>query len=238
MAAAKLVTSKHDMSEKFFFESCSRQPVQLQDRTARTIWDALLPELREWPNFSAEVTEEILNIVCNHARGGALMVQAPTEDLAGLLWEYTDDGYLQRRLAREDAGHVLRFGRRFTAVFAEFSEHAAGDRWPTDHADVDARGRPKDGGLAVSPTGAVRLAAVKFRVNLDVPFTWPGTGTRHATAFALAHALDRGIVVVRSDSGGLHVVTSSGARQGKVERLQRCQARPPRPPRTATAASQ
>jgi len=224
------------MSEKFFLQSCSRQPVLLQDRTARTLWNELLLELQGWPNFSAEVTEKILDIVCNHARGGALVVQAPTEDLAGLLWEFTDDGYLQRRLAQGDAGHVLRSSSRFEEVFAEFSEHAAGDRWPADHSDVDARGRPKDGGLAISPTGAVRLAAVKFRVNLDVPFTWPGTGTRHATAFALAHALDHGIVVVRSDSGGLHVVTSSGARQGNVERLQRCPARPPRPRRSATAA--
>lgn len=203
--------------------------MRVNNVTSRSLWDVLLHEMKSWPNSSNEVTDRMISMICNHARGGALLVQAPTGVLAELLWEYTDNGYLQRRLGREDAGHVLHSGQRFATTFAEFTEHVAGDRWPADYPDPDARGLPKDGGLAISPTGAVRLAAVKFRVNLDVPFTWAGTGTRHATAFALAHGLSYGLVVARSDAGSVHLVTSRSAREGLVYCLQR-RSRAARPP--------
>lgn len=140
------------------------------------------------------------------------MVHAPSKELEKLRWDITDKGYMSERVQENNVWNVMHEPRRFEELVAELSEHSEGDRWP---ADTPGAGLTKDGGWAISASGCIRMAAVKFFPE-PAPFCWPDVGTRHTTALNLAYYLRCGVVLVRSETGQVHIITSSGAKQGRV----------------------
>lgn len=184
------------------------------------ILDALEHEVRRWTSdrlFPLAVSKKVLWMVLKRARGGAMLIHAPTDELKRILGDPTDEGYLETRLHNAEILNVITAGSKFEQVLAEFSEHSETDRWPQDHADAAARGKSKDGAVVISATGNVRGAARQLTTDCSrIPFTWPDVGTRHKVSLAIAYNLDYGIAFVRSDSGKLHVVTSHSAKHGVV----------------------
>lgn len=172
------------------------------------------------------VAGALLNVLASAARGGVLLVQAPSHVLQAhhqmIAGEATDDGYLEKRMVEENILHVFDdrqkppVSAKFSSLLEEFSMHEEGDRWPDDYKDVRARGKPKDGGWVVSATGNIRCAARRFFPPQKAWYSWPSVGMRHTTAFSVACALECCIVFVVSDSKCLHIITSGGARVGVV----------------------
>uniref|UniRef100_A0A7S2NSR6 DAC domain-containing protein n=1 Tax=Zooxanthella nutricula TaxID=1333877 RepID=A0A7S2NSR6_9DINO len=151
-----------------------------------------------------------LELVCAHAAGGALVCvadgaafdrvfqpraecgqnTAPTVQLC-------DEGYMNRRLQGLPIADA-----RFAEAFRDFTEHAAGDRWPEDAADPFCRGRPKDGAFLIDARGQRKACAAKL-LGLPPAVSWPNRGTRHEAAAACAWAVSGSVVLVRSDSGSV-----------------------------------
>merc|ERR1711972_410065 len=84
------------------------------------------------------------------------------------------------------------------------------DCWPPTYHDEKARGKPKDGVIAVSPTGHVVKAATKV-LGLLAPCEWPLHGTKHEAAIALAGASQNSVVMIRSSRGDIRVLLGSHA---------------------------
>ena len=68
----------------------------------------------------------------------------------------------------------------FREAHLEFLAPTQDDRWPENHRDEYARGKPKDGALLLNPHGLRAEAAAKILpVGLKAaPFQWPGHETR------------------------------------------------------------
>merc|ERR1712070_715013 len=157
-------------------------------------------ELHLWSDQSEnmpQLTKEDVQALIRHVgevNGGALVVVGPKESLKKLHFATTDKNYMSNKLKNVEVSDAS-FGK----IFAEFTEHDRGDRWPLTHEDEEARGMPKDGAILVhaSAKGTKTKAAVKI-LGCEAPCNWPSSGNRHETAGAVAGKLDRGIVFVRS----------------------------------------
>mmetsp|Transcript_63339 Transcript_63339/g.160325 ORF Transcript_63339/g.160325 Transcript_63339/m.160325 type:complete len:523 (-) Transcript_63339:101-1669(-) len=154
-----------------------------------------------------------LSIMCEHASGGALVCVADPEAFrevfnacphngasAGAVARSCDKGYMTDRL---QGIHVS--DARFAEAFHDFTLHSDGDRWPDDHPDKDARGRPKDGAFLLSKSGYRVKCATKL-LGLQPAASWANIGTKHEAALACAWAVQGSFVFVRSDSGSLHII--------------------------------
>lgn len=196
--------------------------VQVIDMDAPKILDAIETEICTWDEdqnltVCRDASHKLLEHIQSAVISGMLLVHAPTKELERLQWQFSDGGYLQDRFEDEHAYRIFHDG--FTPIFREALLRSQSDRWPSDHPHEAARGQPKDGGFAISATGVVRLAAAKF-VNIPSPdVTWESMGTRHTTAFNLAHFLKHAVVYVGSDAGTLHVLTAGCARKLEVFRV-------------------
>jgi len=94
---------------------------------------------------------------------------------------------------------------RFADAFREFTLHSDNDRWPDDHTDPGARGQPKDGAFLLSTRGYRVKCAAKL-LGLPPAGKWESVGTKHEAALACAAAVAGSVVLVRSDSGSVHLV--------------------------------
>lgn len=162
---------------------------------------------------------EALGLVCDHARGGALLCIASAAAFAQVfgLAECTgeqqqpkpglrvaDKQYMTNRLRGVHISEPC-----FAQAFREFTEHSDDDRWPEDHPDAWARGQPKDGAFLVSTSGFRLKCAVKL-LGLPPPMHWDSVGTKHETAMACAWAVKGAQVFVRSDAGTIHYLVRNG----------------------------
>lgn len=145
-----------------------------------------------------------LSLVRNIAKGGTLLVIAPTPQVVRLQGHVriADEGYLTRRL--KDV-HIS--SQEFETVLEAATEHTDNDRWPEDCADEEARGQPKDGAIVLTTEGYRWCAAAKLIGLPTAPYSWPGVGTRHEAALQVACFLEKCVVMVRSDSGKVHVLS-------------------------------
>merc|ERR1740121_456062 len=161
----------------------------------------------------------MIDLACSCAKGGALIVVAAQDAYEEAFGEElqedatdsrrpavttSDGGYMTQRLRGVPVGHP-----DFAKAFAEFTEHSDTDRWPLSHPDEAARGQPKDGAFLISFSGYRTKCAAKV-LGLRPPMAWRGVGTKHEAALACAWAVCGSVVLVRSDSGALHVIWRRG----------------------------
>lgn len=162
---------------------------------------------RETSTWSADravptaIGECLLRTIARYARGGVLIVHAPTEDLNDLQMQSSDNGCLERQLNRRGARHVVHQGAEFTEMMAEWSDSSGGTA--------------QEGCWIVSANGEIRAAAIEIQPP-PAPFIWSSADKRQSRAFALAHSLRRGLVYVMSETGLLHMISAGGARHGLV----------------------
>jgi len=150
-----------------------------------------------------------LDLICNHASGGVLFCVAEADAFEQVLGtgvpgapctQSSDQGYMTDSLR----GIHIR-DARFQDSFREYTRHTHNDRWPEDHPDEWARGRPKDGAFLLSTDGYRVKCSAKL-LGLTAPVRWEGVGTKHEAALACAWAIPGASVFVKSDSGSLHFV--------------------------------
>jgi len=171
------------------------------------------PCFDDFPRVNCSMTRRTLlqaiELLFDHAAGGALLCVADAEAFrhvfdSGMPGRPTaqacDQGYMTERLR---GAHIS--DPRFAAAFREFTRHSDNDRWPLDHVDERARGRPKDGAFLVSRSGYRIKCAAKL-LGLAPSATWANMGTKHAVALACAWEVPGCFVFVRSDGGARHVV--------------------------------
>mmetsp|Transcript_33608 Transcript_33608/g.85110 ORF Transcript_33608/g.85110 Transcript_33608/m.85110 type:complete len:643 (+) Transcript_33608:56-1984(+) len=162
----------------------------------------------------------MIDLARDYAKGGVLIVVAAEDALDEVFNEDLgeDGGEVKPVLSSSDGGYMT--GRLrgipvshpdFARAFQEFTEHSATDRWPVNHPHSAARGQPKDGAFLISFSGYRKKCAAKI-LGLRPPMAWRGVGTKHETALACAWAVRDSVVLVRSDSGTLHVLWRRGSR--------------------------
>lgn len=192
-----------------------REAVQPIHMSVQQFLDVKLPQI-------AKITEFFETVRClvtsaHDVRGGAGFVCTSRSSYhslkeQGVIYTVTDAsdrfsrGYMSQQLEGmhiEDPKHQI--------LLHDFAEHTANDRWPGGH---DAEGLPKDGYNLYDMSGLCCLAAVRLEGLGAAPYQWPNVGMRHTTALQLcwALALDGSsvVVVVRSDSGSFHVLSTGG----------------------------
>ena len=121
------------------------------------------------------------------------------------------DGYMTERLRDVPVDSV-----EFLEALQDFSSHSDTDRWPADH---EASSLPKDGFTLVDGISGRRLKCAARMVGLPMPpYKWDNVGTRHLAALAACWAFRLGpsIVMVRSDSGHVHVLHAFDEKHGVV----------------------
>jgi len=166
-----------------------------------------------------ETLQATLRLLYEYASGGALICIADAEAFKHV---FGDDRLNQDRscpsLRSCDGGYMTDRLRgihvsdpRFAAAFQDFTRHSDSDRWPEDHADMGARGRPKDGAILLSKSGYTMKCAVKL-LGLCPAAAWRNVGTKHEAAMSCAWAVPGSFVFVRSDSGSLHLLRRLGQR--------------------------
>jgi len=154
-----------------------------------------------------------VDLVCRHALGGAMVVIATEKafcqtfhqelrdgEVVGPAIRVSDGGYMTQRLRNTRVTD-----ERFADAFREFTLHSDNDRWPDDHTDPGARGQPKDGAFLLSTRGYRVKCAAKL-LGLPPAGKWESVGTKHEAALACAAAVAGSVVLVRSDSGSVHLV--------------------------------
>mmetsp|Transcript_51901 Transcript_51901/g.150795 ORF Transcript_51901/g.150795 Transcript_51901/m.150795 type:complete len:588 (-) Transcript_51901:182-1945(-) len=168
------------------------------------------------PRQTQATLQSTLNLIFIHAQGGALIVIA---DAASFRTVFEDDGdsaslgLPQRKVARHcDEGYMTETLRgihisedRFANAFGEFTKHSDTDRWPLDYPDENARGKPKDGAWLISKSGYRMKCATKL-LGLAPAVAMANVGTRHEAALSTAWAVPDSFVLVRSDSGSVHLI--------------------------------
>lgn len=209
--------------------SCRREVIHAIEIKGSAHWNTIIEsELHLWPEefirgaMFDQMKEHILAIHghLQQVRGGALVVVAPSSALKQLKWSHTDGGYMSTKM-----GQLSSCSDDFGKLLIEFAEHAAGDRWPLDHQDPEARGVPKDGAVLVHLTtvacantmvGGMKTKAAAKILGLTAPCQWPNTGNRHETAGAAAAFLEHAVIFVRSsgsedgpEEGRLHALLAS-----------------------------
>jgi len=201
-----LKSSEHSSAE---ISTCSRQ--ELEGAILAGKWAGF-----PLPLSSAQEKATLLaaiHLVCDRAQGGALLcvgqkhnfdkvfgAAAPGLHGAMACLTTSDGGYMTKLLK-----HVHIGDERFAAAFAAFTEPSEDDRWPANHPDPQARGKPKNGAFLMSPSGYRLKCAVKI-LGITPPRSWTGGGTRHEAALACASAVQDCYVLVRSGGGAVHVV--------------------------------
>eukprot|EP00931_Biecheleriopsis_adriatica_P026170 TRINITY_DN15942_c0_g1_i3.p1 TRINITY_DN15942_c0_g1~~TRINITY_DN15942_c0_g1_i3.p1 ORF type:complete len:705 (+),score=101.43 TRINITY_DN15942_c0_g1_i3:313-2427(+) len=137
------------------------------------------------------------------AGGGMLLVVIPDALSNRLLFKTLDGGYMKRRIGGLTGVEARR------GALLDFATHEQDDRWPADHPDEAARGRPKDGAIVFASSGALVACAVRLR-HLPQRFAMLGGGTRHQGGLAVADWLaaegEVGAVFIRSDSGRIKLL--------------------------------
>ena len=121
------------------------------------------------------------------------------------------NGYMTERL--KDAAVD---SEEFLHALQEFVRHSDSDRWPEDH---EASGLPKDGFTLVDGNCGRRLKGAARMVGLPMPpYQWENVGTRHLAALSACWAFRLGpsIIMVRSDSGKIHVLHAFDETHGLV----------------------
>jgi hypothetical protein len=183
-----------------------RNLVQVEDMNLQK----LLKEV-ELEGVCLEAAKLFLDRLPSGEGGGALIVQAPEEELEALPFSLLDGGHFAKRL-EQDRGHaVSAFSDHFWREFNDFRRHKETDR--------DRFGNCCDGGIGISASQSlVLLAATRFDC-IDHNYDWQNCGTRHAAAFGVASSLELGVVYVNSDAGDLHVITATGAKHGRAFRF-------------------
>lgn len=110
------------------------------------------------------------------------------------------EGYMTEQLKDVHVGSSA-----FAAKLQEFAKHTDDDRWPPGHA---AAGLPKDGFVLLSSQGFRLKCAARLTGLPTPPFRWDNVGSRHLSALAACWAfrLQPSIVIVRSETGKIHVL--------------------------------
>jgi len=158
----------------------------------------------------SQTLDSIVDMVCNNSAGGALVAVATQASFENLLktkrlhLRVTDSGYMTDRLRGLHVDDPV-----FQRAFNEFTEHTDDDRWPNNHTDALARGKPKDGALLFHTSGHRLKAATKL-LGLPPVCTWANMGTKHEAAASLAWYCTDSFVLVKSDSGGIHGLVKNG----------------------------
>jgi len=215
--------------------SCMLEPLQVQPCVRRHMVDRLLSATGTRHPHLAETVRAALDLCCNHAQGGGLVILAEEQAFAqvfcgglheedaggveksGPILQTSDGGYMTSRLR---GVHVS--DERFSKAFQEFTQHSETDRWPSDYPDADARNLPKDGAFLLDASG-FRLKCAAKLLGLPPPRSWHGVGTKHEAAAACAWAVSGCIALVRSDGGSIHGIV----RDGGVLRAYRVLPEPP-----------
>jgi len=188
------------------------EPVEAQTCGRAELEDMLLTGVSP-PN--QETIRFAITLICEHAQSGALLAIAPKEAFratfcnscnGGPMICTADNGYMS------DLLHGVHISdERFKSAFRLFTEHSATDRWPQDHAEVAARGQPKDGAFLIDTSG-YRVACAAKLMGLSPPKRWRSMGTKHEAALACAWEVEDATVLVRSDSGSIHGIIRKGDR--------------------------
>jgi len=160
-----------------------------------------------------------ITLICEHAKGGTLLVVAPKEAFNAVFQNRiadcgsslcTADCDCGPSLCTADGGYMRQLLRgihlsddRFIKAIEHFTEHSDSDRWPQDHVDVAARGQPKDGAFLIDTSG-YRVACATKVLGISSPKKWHNVGTRHEAALSCAWYVRAAIALVRSDNGGVH----------------------------------
>jgi len=163
---------------------------------------AVRAEIARWPADSrrgAMSSVEAMLQLMVEAESGAMVAIAPWACLKGLHLQSTDGGYLSDKLKG-----VSVFKPEFRRVFLDFVKHSDDDCWPKDYPDQRARGLPKDGAILLENTGMPAKCATKLVGLPQGPCQWPGHGTRHESALALASHMTHGVILIHSSSGNFH----------------------------------
>jgi hypothetical protein len=163
-----------------------------------------------------ETLKAALNLIVDHARGGAFIViaekrafyEAFNNELApstpsnstGPTARSSDENYMTKRLR---GIHIS--DARFAEAFGDFSLHTEADRWPLDHEDEAARGRPKDGAWLLSTTGYRVKCAAKL-LGFSTVATMANVGTKHEAGLSTAWGVQNSFVLIRSDSGDICLI--------------------------------
>jgi len=121
------------------------------------------------------------------------------------------NGYMTERLRDVPADSAA-----FLEAMQAFTLHSDNDRWPKGH---EASDMPKDGFTLIDGNSGLRLKCAARMVGLPLPpYQWDNVGTRHLAALAACWAFRFGpsIVMVRSDSGKIHVLHAFDETHGLV----------------------
>lgn len=174
-------------------------------------------------------------------RGGAIIVignYVSDDSRQEKLRLSTLDDHTLRKVYRQHGGNVLENGKDFATIFDSSCEHTASDKWEQPGLDrlasrlgltlaelEDLKGQPMDGAVMLSAKGTVVGAAMQIGENSQYKLIHEDgspAGTRHRGALAAAEWFGKnqvvGMVLVRSDSGGVHALLPSrhGQAQPKV----------------------
>lgn len=121
-------------------------------------------------------------------------------------------GYMTHKLQNHHISHI-----EHQNFLRAQSKHTTNDRWPEGH---EAQGLPKDGYNLYDSSGLCCLAAARLEGLPAAPCEWTNVGMRHTTALQLCWMLalqgHTAVVLVRSDSGSLHILCAC---DGAVEVL-------------------
>eukprot|EP00746_Dinoflagellata_sp_MGD_P129685 gnl/MRDRNA2_/MRDRNA2_63806_c0_seq2.p1 gnl/MRDRNA2_/MRDRNA2_63806_c0~~gnl/MRDRNA2_/MRDRNA2_63806_c0_seq2.p1 ORF type:complete len:578 (+),score=85.27 gnl/MRDRNA2_/MRDRNA2_63806_c0_seq2:66-1736(+) len=159
--------------------------------------------------------------IAQGAKGGSMFILSPKNDVGQkrLKLQQTDSGYFFQRLRRECPNQHANglpniYSREFLLQVNEFLNHDVSDRWPEDYEDKEARGKPKDGLFLVSLKGTVITAAARIVELMPLQYEWKNSGCRHNAALHAASTIVRGLVIVTSQNGSIHIITADSARKG------------------------
>lgn len=172
----------------------------------------------------ATFTKTVLDIwaVLRSVSGGCGFIIAPQSgflsaadrDVDFQVVDRTDkfpNGYMTERLRDVPADSAA-----FLEAMMEFTLHSDNDRWPKGH---EASDMPKDGFTLIDGNSGLRLKCAARMVGLPLPpYQWDNVGTRHLAALAACWAFrfSPSIVMVRSDSGKIHVLHAFDESHGLV----------------------
>jgi hypothetical protein len=166
--------------------------------------------IRAEDKVSIVKTAVLLQKIATNAAGGCGFVVADKSGFTAMqqrridfqVVDRTDEfptGYMTERLKG-----MRTTDDEFVDAVKDFSKHTESDKWD----DGPGLGLSKDGYILMSLSGNAVKGAVRLAGMPTPPFRWEGVGTRHLAAMAACWALRRhpSVVIVRSDSGSVHIL--------------------------------